>query len=40
MEDKIKTIDEVVDEWYDEAPIIDTESDSTEVYSYDIWTIC
>ena len=29
MEDKIKTVDEVVDEWYDEAPIIDTESDST-----------
>ena len=36
MEDKIKTVDEVVDEWYDEAPIIDTESDSTEVNSYEI----
>ena len=32
MEDKIKTLDEVVDEWYDDAPIIDTESDSTEVF--------
>jgi len=36
MEDKIKTIDEVVDEWYDEAPIIDTDHDSIEVYNYDI----
>jgi hypothetical protein len=30
--DRVKTFDEIVDEWYDQAPIIDLDIDSFEVY--------
>jgi|TARA_R100001086_G_scaffold243273_1_gene171935 hypothetical protein len=34
--DRIKTFEEIVDEWYDQAPIIDLDSNSFEVYEYDV----
>ena len=29
--------DKIVDEYYDNAPLIDIESDSDEVYDYEKW---
>ena len=34
--DRVKTLDEIVDEWYDQAPIIDLDIDSFEVYEHDV----
>tara|TARA_B100001287_G_C22656380_1_gene517938 strand:- start:1357 stop:1464 length:108 start_codon:yes stop_codon:yes gene_type:complete len=34
--DRVKTFDEIVDEWYDQAPIIDLNIDSFEVYKHDV----
>ena len=36
MIERVKTFDEIVDEWYDQAPIIDLDSDSFEVYGHDV----
>ena len=34
--ERVKTFDEIVDEWYDQTPIIDLDSDSFEVYRHDV----
>ena len=34
--ERVKTFDEIVDEWYDQAPIIDLDTDSCEVYIHDV----
>ena len=34
--DRVKTFEEIVDEWYDQAPFIDLDSISFEVYVYDV----
>ena len=34
--ERVKTFDEIVDEWYAQAPIIDLDTDSFEVYRHDV----
>jgi len=34
--ERVKTFDEIVDEWYDNAPMIDTDTDSEEVFNYSV----
>ena len=34
--ERVKTFDEIVDEWYDQAPMIDLDIDSFEVYRDDV----
>ena len=34
--ERVKTFDGIVDEWYDNAPMIDTDTDSDEVFNYSV----